>query len=170
MNLFNKALLACGALLFGAVSAFAVGVPFNQRTIIQFGQPVQVPGTVLPAGTYNFVVPSHMTDRQVVQIWNHSDTRLITTVMGIPDYSVRAPGKTVLLFAERPSNNPEALKAWFYPGFNTGVRFVYPAWQARQLARLNHTDVPAEAGNAHIVAITPSQKQEPLSRAFATAG
>ncbi len=31
----------------------------------------------------------------------------------------------ILQLEERPSGQPEALKAWFYPGDNFGVEFVY---------------------------------------------
>jgi len=36
------------------------------------------------------------------------------------------PDKAILQLEERPSGQPEALKAWFYPGENFGVGFVYP--------------------------------------------
>jgi hypothetical protein len=175
MNLLSKSLLAVGlGVVFTALTVVAQGVPFNQRTTVTFGQPVEVPGAVLPAGRYTFTIANQMGNRNIVRIWNAAKTRLITTVMGIPDYSVRAPGRTVLMFHERPSNTPEALKAWFYPGFNTGLEFVYPLHQAEQLARLNKQDVPAETGtasarnvrDAHIALVTPSQHQKPLDRGF----
>ena len=34
--------------------------------------------------------------------------------------------KLILQLEERPSGQPEALKALFYPGYNSGVEFVYP--------------------------------------------
>jgi hypothetical protein len=38
-------------------------------------------------------------------------------------------------FEERPSDQPEALQAWFYPGENYGHEFVYPATRATELAK-----------------------------------
>ena len=42
------------------------------------------------------------------------------------DYRMETPDKAILQFEERPSGQPEALKSWFYPGYNSGVEFVYP--------------------------------------------
>jgi hypothetical protein len=39
---------------------------------------------------------------------------------------METPDKAILQLEERPSGQPEALKAWFYPGDNTGIEFVYP--------------------------------------------
>jgi hypothetical protein len=62
-----------------------------------------------------------------VAIYNAKETQLITTVQGIPDSRMETPDKTILQLEERPSGQPEAVKAWFYPGDNSGVEFVYPA-------------------------------------------
>ncbi len=40
---------------------------------------------------------------------------------------MEAPEKAILQLEDRPEGQPEALKAWFYPGDNFGVEFVYPA-------------------------------------------
>ncbi len=37
------------------------------------------------------------------------------------DYRMETPDKAILQFEERPSGQPEALKSWFYPGYNSGV-------------------------------------------------
>src|SRR5246500_532324 len=63
------------------------------------------------------------------------------TIMAIPDYRMQAPDKTIISFNERPSGQPEALKAWFYPGDNYGVEFVYPKQRATELAQANQQPV-----------------------------
>lgn len=100
---------------------------WNKTTQLTFSEPVEVPGCVLPAGTYSFsLVDSFLSDRDVVQIWNSDRTHLITTVLAISDYRLTPKGRTVIQFEEQSSGGPEALKAWFYPGDNYGVEFVYP--------------------------------------------
>ena len=75
-------------------------------------------------------------------------------------------------FAERSGDNPEALKAWFYPGDNFGQEFVYPKQRAIELALLAKEPVPALATDtadlksASIVAVTPDQKEEPVAEAI----
>jgi hypothetical protein len=62
----------------------------------------------------------------LVAIFNADESHLITTLQGIPVARRETPDKAILQLEERPSGQPEALKAWFYPGDNAGVQFVYP--------------------------------------------
>jgi LPXTG-motif cell wall-anchored protein len=76
-----------------------------------------------------------------VQIWNEDETRLITTILAVADYREKTPDKTIVSFDERPAGQPEALRAWFYPGDNFGVEFVYPKQRATELAQANQQPV-----------------------------
>ncbi len=87
-------------------------------------EPIQVPGKVLPAGTYVFKLLDS-NDRTLVAIYDADGMHFITTVQGIPDVRTETPDKAILQLEERPSGQPQALKAWFYPGDNFGVEFVY---------------------------------------------
>jgi hypothetical protein len=52
-----------------------------------------------------------------------------------------------MTFRERPAGQPEALRAWFYPGHNWGEEFVYPKAKALEIAKATNTIVlytPAE--------------------------
>jgi MYXO-CTERM domain-containing protein len=67
--------------------------------------------------------------------------------LAIPNYRLRATDKTVITFRERLIGEPEALRAWFYPGRNWGEEFVYPKARAIELAKATNTTVlytPAE--------------------------
>ena len=97
----------------------------DRKTIVTVNQPIQVPGKVLPAGTYVFKL-LNSNDLTLVSIFNADETHLITTVKGISDSRIQVSDKTILQFEERPSGQPEALKTWFYPGDDSGVEFVYP--------------------------------------------
>jgi hypothetical protein len=98
----------------------------DKKTIVTVHQPIQVPGKVLPAGTYVFKLLDSNNNPTLVAIFDASETHLITTINGISDERTETPDKTILQLEERPSGQPEALKAWFYPGDNFGVEFVYP--------------------------------------------
>jgi len=97
----------------------------DKKTIVTVNQPIQVPGKVLPAGTYVFK-RLNSNDPTLVAIYNDDESHFVTMVQGISDYRMETPDKAILQLEERPSGQPEALKAWFYPGDNTGVEFVYP--------------------------------------------
>ena len=47
----------------------------------------------------------------------------------------------MIQFEERPSGVPEAIKAWFYPGAQYGVQFVYPHDRAVELAKRTNQNV-----------------------------
>ena len=145
---------AFGLALMGAVfSPVANADEWNRKTVMTFSAPVEIPGVhlkgwgVLPAGTYVFKILDSATDRHIVQIFNQSETEIYATILAIPNYRLTATGKTVVTFSERPAGEPEALRAWFYPGRNWGEEFVYPRAKAIELAKSANTAVlftPAE--------------------------
>ena len=115
----------------------------TKRQFLLSIEPVQVPGVVLPAGTYVFKLADVQGDRNVVQIFNADQTQVIATILAIADYHDTPSDKTIVTFDERPSDEPEALKSWFYPGDEYGQEFVYPKQKATQLAQVNSRPVPS---------------------------
>jgi hypothetical protein len=144
---------------------------WNKKTVMTFSQPIEIPGQILPAGTYTFVLLDSPADRHIVQIFTADGSQLITTVLAINNYRLKPTGDTVVKFAERSGDNPEALKAWFYPGDNFGQEFVYPKQRAIELAVIVKEPVPALAADTDIkvvpiVAETPEQKEVPVTEAI----
>jgi hypothetical protein len=143
---------------------------WNQKTVVTFSAPVEVPGVgqhILPAGTYIFKLLDSNSNRTIVQILSQDETHVYTTILAIPNYRLRATDKTVMTFHERPAGQPDALKAWFYPGREWGEEFVYERTKAIQLAQeTNETvlstpvataDAPVEVlKTAPIEAVTPN--------------
>jgi len=136
---------------------------WDKKTTLTFNEPVQVPGTTLPAGTYVFKLADSDSDRTIVQIWNEDETKLITTILAIADYRAKTPNKTIVSFDERPTGKPVALKAWFYPGDNSGVEFVYPKQRATELAQANQQPVPSVQEDATDAASVNSAAVEPVA-------
>ena len=118
---------AIGLMLLGGIFFVPQGRAdeSDKKTIVTINEPIQVPGKVLPAGTYVFKL-LNSNDLTLVAIYNADEMHLITTLRGISDSRMETPDKTILQLEERPSGQPEALKAWFYPGDDSGVEFVYP--------------------------------------------
>lgn len=131
----------CGSLFLAAFPHPASADLWNHRTKLTFTEAIEVPGKVLPAGTYIFKLMDSNADRHIVQIFNADESQLLDTTITVPDKRTKVTGKTVVKFAERPSNSPEALKAWFYPGARYGEEFVYPHERAMGLARENKQTV-----------------------------
>ncbi|GAC1670062.1 MAG: hypothetical protein PVS2B2_00290 [Candidatus Acidiferrum sp.] len=132
--------LVCAIVLTGARAD-----EWNKKTIVTFSQSVEVPGKILPAGTYTFKLLDSPSDRHIVQIFNADGSELITTILAINDYRLQPTGDTIIKFTERSGDSPDALRAWFYPGDNFGQEFVYPKDRAMQLAQVNHYAVPSAA-------------------------
>lgn len=141
MRNFRIATLLWTALLImaGVVSADQQ----NKKTIFTFKDSVQVPGQVLPAGTYVFKLANSDSNRHIVQIYNQDETKLITTILAIPNYQLTPSGETIVTYAKSPSNQPVAIEAWFYPGDNFGQQFAYPEKMAGELSTLNTIKVPS---------------------------
>ena len=148
MKLFKAATTVCCVALTAAVLApSAKADDWNRKTTITFSGPVEIPGVhltgwgVLPAGTYVFKILDSQSDRHIVQIFNQDETMIYATILAIPNYRLKATDKTVITFTERPAGEPEALRAWFYPGRNWGEEFVYPKARAMMLAKATNTPV-----------------------------
>ena len=134
------------ALLGAAIAPAARASDWNKKTTFTFSGPVEIPGVhltgfaILPAGTYVFKILDSQSDRHIVQIFNKEETQIFATILAIPNYRLKATDKTVMMFRERGAGQPEALRAWFYPGANFGEEFVYP--KARAMAMAKATDTP----------------------------
>jgi hypothetical protein len=154
MKLFRTApIVVCLALAGMALSPLAKADDWNRKTVMTFSAPVEIPGVhlvgfkILPAGTYVFKVLDSHSDRHIVQILSKDELTVYATILAIPNYRLKPTDKTVMTFRERPAGQPEALRAWFYPGRNWGEEFVYGKAMAMELAKTANEPVlftPAE--------------------------
>ena len=131
---------AIASVLFLEVAAHAD--ERNRSTQLTFSTPIEIPGHVLPAGTYQFKLADE-DDLDVVQIFNADGTRLYASLQTIATERREPTGDTVLVMAEQGTERPEALLKWFYPGNTVGHEFVYPKQQERQIAHATQEAVGA---------------------------
>src|SRR6266849_2830247 len=115
----------------------------DEKTVFTFSGPVEIPGQVLPAGTYVFKLADSSSDRNIVQVFSEDGAHLYGTFLAIPNQRQYPAKKPITTFEDRAANSPEAVKAWFYPGDDTGHEFVYPKPKAVALAKANNTPVPS---------------------------
>ncbi len=196
MKLFKAVTTVCGlALMSALLVSSSKADEWNQKTVVTFSGPVEIPGVhvtgwgILPAGTYVFKLLDSQSDRHIVQIFDKDETKIFATILAVPNYRLKPTDKTVITFSERPAGQPEALRAWFYPGMNAGQEFVYPKAKAIQLAQETKmpvlaADIPAESAEpikavdepavvamkeAPITAVNPSGEELQLSEVVAPA-
>ena len=139
----------CLTVLCALAAPNAKADEWNRKTIVTFSGPVEVPGVgaqILPAGTYVFKILDSLSDRHIVQIFNQDETHVFTTILAIPNYRLKTTDKTVITFRERPAGEPEALRAWFYPGRAWGEEFVYDRSKAIQIAAETNQPVLSTPG------------------------
>lgn len=179
MNRFKLvAMIFCLSLMTLASLPSANADDWDRKTVVTFSAPVEVPGVgaqTLPAGTYVFKVMRSAADRHIVQIFNEAEDHVYTTILAIPNYRLKATDKTVMTFGERAAGEPQAIRAWFYPGRNWGEEFVYPKYRALELAKITNQPVlytpidlataPIEALNtAPVEAVEPTGAVVPLAK------
>jgi hypothetical protein len=115
----------CAAVLCVTFVTAAKADTWDKKTIVTFGDSVEIPGQVLPAGTYVFKLLNSTSDRRIVQVWNAEQAQILAAIQTIPSFRLDPPDRTIFEFDERPSDSPMALHSWFYPGDNMGQEFVY---------------------------------------------
>ena len=112
-----------------------------KQTQFSTNGPIEVPGMMLDSGQYLFKLIEPEAQRNVlqvfetVQLWTGDGTRLLSTMLTMPNYDLPPTDKTVFTFFERGSQQPKALRIWFVPGRNYGQELVYPKAQAAELAK-----------------------------------
>jgi hypothetical protein len=125
MNVQKSVLAIVAAVTVGvAVPKTAAADDWNKQTVMTFDKDVQLPGKVLPAGTYVFQLVDSENSRHVVQVFDR-DGNIVTTVLTIPAVRQTRTGGTKIVFEEKPAGTPVAIKQWFYPGDLTGEEFLY---------------------------------------------
>jgi hypothetical protein len=142
------------------VTSTSAAQSWNKRTSVTFTGPFEIPGLsaqVLPAGTYVFRLLDSKSDRHIVQIFNKDESHLFATILAIPNYRLHPTDKTVITFGERAAGEPQAIRAWFYPGDNSGQEFVYPKKRAVELAKITNQTVlyiPDEVATNFVAPVT----------------
>jgi len=142
--------LVIAGLLCGVSVPSAHADEWNQETVLTFSQPVEIPGQVLPAGTYRFILLDSVSDRDVVQVFSSDWSKLYATLFTVPSERPEPTGETAIRFAERPSDQPEAITTWFYPGEITGHEFIYWGKEASELATDSKKLVLASEQGSHV--------------------
>jgi hypothetical protein len=130
----NKGYIVAGLIiaftLFFEIAAHADAL--DQTTKLTFSESVQIPGQILPAGTYVFKMANADDYRNTVQIFNADGSVLYATLQTISAERLKTADDTVITLAEAPGE-PVALLKWFYPGSLVGNEFIYPKDKEKEL-------------------------------------
>jgi hypothetical protein len=138
----NKMKINKGYIAVGLIIAFALFFELaahadesDQATTITFSQSIQIPGQILPAGTYLFKLANSNSDRNVVQIFSSDRTHLYATLETTATERPNPTGHTTVTLADQGAGKPDILLKWFYPGSLTGNEFQYSDQKEKELAQ-----------------------------------
>src|ERR1051325_4213199 len=98
------------------VTLAAYANDWDKATKITINQPFEIPGKVLPAGTYMVRLVDIAGERHVVRFLSEDESIVYATLIAIPDFRLETTDKTALTFYEAEAGSPRPLHAWFYPG------------------------------------------------------
>jgi len=127
-----------GLLLLGSAPPLRAG-DLDKSVTMTFSGPVQIPGKILPAGTYVFRRWDVSGNPNAMMVFDANDQKPIGLTMYYPaSYELDAapqwgsgggdarPGLEVRLNPERIRNTPQKLEEWSYPGDPVNYKLVYP--------------------------------------------
>jgi len=117
----------------------------DQTTKLTFSQPVQIPGQILPAGTYWFVVEDPTSDSKIIRIFSEDRSTARATLLTASSEHLRPSEGTEITFANGRSMQPQAIVTWFYPGETIGHEFLYSKQERKEMAQAKQYTVVAAA-------------------------
>src|SRR6201997_280228 len=139
-----------GYIAIGLVIAFALFFELaahadesDEATFMSFSAPVEIPGKVLPAGTYLFELADHGAEPNVVQIFNSDHSVLYGTYQTIATERQEPTDHTSVTLAEPEAGGTPVLVKWFYPGRDIGNELLYSKQTEKELARDSHQTIVA---------------------------
>jgi hypothetical protein len=142
----RKAFITAGLVLASLIMLpVAHADEWDQASQLTFSQSVQIPGRVLPAGTYWFVLADTVANRNIIQVFNSDRSTLYATVFAVTAERPHPSDNTTITFAKRESMPTNAIVTWFYPGDNSGHEFVYSKSEEQELARAKRQTIMAAA-------------------------
>jgi hypothetical protein len=141
----TTAVVAVAAALAMTVGAWAD--ESNKLTYLTVAKTVQLPGITLAPGRYRIELADVVDSRRVIKVASEDGAKQFGLLLTIPN-ELREPAKdAVVLFSETSAAEPEAVKAYVYPGERIGYEFIYPHDQAVQIAKRAHTRVLSKSGD-----------------------
>jgi hypothetical protein len=126
--MFNRisaslAVIGAALLVSAPVSLMAKTITGNEATVT-FDHPVEVPGKVLPAGTYVF----RTTDNdKLVRVLSANYKEVFAIFYAVPAYrSATHNDDSFVQLHKTPAGAPQEIDELFVAGQTTGYQFVYP--------------------------------------------
>ena len=122
MNVYRKlAVAACAIIGLATLTSKAQAQLVNETVTVSFSAPVDLPGRVLPAGTYVFMA----IEPNVTRVLSADGKIVYGTYLTVPEERQEPVEKATIIMGENKTESRERVEAWFYPGESLGNEFMY---------------------------------------------
>jgi len=135
-----------GYIILGLIIAFTLFFELaahadvrDQATTMTFSEPIQIPGQILPAGTYVFRLANPDFGQDIVRIFNSDGTSLVATLQTIPTERREPTGDVAVTLAEQGAGKPDVLLTWFFPGSKPGMSSYIPSRRKKNSLKTGKT-------------------------------
>jgi hypothetical protein len=116
------AMAAVGSAALTLLAPGARAQLIEQKISVTFSGPVEVPGEVLPAGTYVFEA---LQDGTMTRILSPDERHVYATLLTVPAEKVEPVENATVILGKAGEGIPQRVDSWFFPGENIGSEFVY---------------------------------------------
>jgi hypothetical protein len=149
------------ALAISSLSQDPSSYPWNKKSTLSAERQVEFPGIVLDPGVYVVRLKEGGEKRSQVQILNQDESKVLATVVAVPDLRVRPDDNREFVFHEVKSQGPMPVRSWFFSGDLIGLEFVYTESRAKEIAKdcQDHVMASNDSMSGAIVAVTPNGKE-----------
>src|SRR5260370_11790359 len=109
------------SMISGIFTTAARADEWNKRTTIAINQAIQIQDVVLQPGSYVLKLVNLPSERNLVEVLNQAENRVITTVFTVPVQRNEPAEDNEFKFYASATAEAPAFYTWFYPVASTGV-------------------------------------------------
>ena len=120
---YKPILVALTVAVLASLAIRADAEPMDRAIRLSFSQPVEIPGMVLPAGSYVF---EDLQLGGLTRIWDANGLHVRATVITVPTERREPEENNTVILKKNGQHAPERVDAWFAPWESIGSEFVYP--------------------------------------------
>jgi hypothetical protein len=102
----------------------------------------EMPGTTLAAGSYIVKQSGQQSGWNIVQVYNHDQSSLVTTLLAYPNPSLTSSGQPFLIYPQTTDGQTPVMEAFFFDGDPVAQQLAYPKQTADAIGAANHVRVP----------------------------
>jgi len=135
---YKPILMALAVAVLASLAIRADAAPMERAIRLSFSQPVEIPGMVLPVGSYVF---EDLQLGGLTRIWDANELHVLTTVVTVPAERREPEEKNNVILKENGQHAPERVDAWFAPWESIGSEFVYTKASHKDVAKTIAVDV-----------------------------